>query len=291
MYYNLIIKNKHGSISAGSLSRVKLTSVDGVGLPQKTSTSVTFANSPGAFTTSVVDSYRTITIAGDFYGDRNDVRGIYKILYDECTLQFINGTEHRQIKGRCLNPDDITKVGGGIWKFVFQFRCDDPYFYDFHDNKIGVFKRTDLWPNETDDDGNAFVLLGESGAIATERTSETDVINCGDLEIYPTITVTNTGGGGSENDELMIKNTTTHTFVKIQHAFKPGETVTFNLADREVVSSEDGEITTKITNDTRLDRFLLELGTNHISVSTNSNSALELTCMLIYRNKFLSAVI
>lgn len=283
MYYNLIIKNKHGCISAGSLSRVKLTSVDGVGLPQKTSTSVTFANSPGAFTTSVVDSYRTITIAGDFYGDRNDVKGIYKILYDECTLQFINGTEHRQIVGRCLNPDDITKVGGGIWKFVFQFRCDDPYFYDFHDNKIGVFKRTDLWPNEGD--------LVKLPSIATQRTTEVDIINCGDLEIYPTITVTNTGSNGSENDELMIKNTTTHTFVKIQHAFKPGETVTFNLADREVISSEDGEITTKITNDTRLDRFLLETGTNHISVSTSSNNALELTCMLIYRNKFLSAVV
>lgn len=283
MYYDVIIKNKHGSISAGSLSRVKLTSVVGVGLPQKTSTSVTFANSPGAFTTSVTDSYRTITLAGDFYGDRNDVKGIYKILYDECTLQFINGTEHRQIKGRCLNPEDITKVGGGIWKFVFQFRCDDPYFYDFHDNKIGVFKREDLWPNKDN--------LVSLPSIATKRTKEVDVINCGDLDVYPTIIIENTGAVGNENDRFTIKNITTGTSVAITHQIQNGETVTFNLADREIVSSVCGDITTAITNETFLDRFVLGPGVNHISVKTDSESALMLTCYLVYRNKYLSAVI
>lgn len=288
MYYDVIIKNKHGSINIGSLSRVKLTAANGIGLPVKTSTSVTFANSPGAFTTSVTDSYRTITLAGDFYGDRNDVKGIYKILYDECTLQFINGTEHRQIKGRCLNPEDITRVGGGIWKFVFQFKCDDPYFYDFHDNKIGVYRRTDLWPNDTDENGNAVVSLP---SIATKRTSETDVINSGDLDIYPTITIENSGGEGAETDVLTVKNETTGTFVKIQHGLKIGEKVTFNLSDREIVSSVDGDITIKITNDTQLNKFLLKPGVNHILVSTDSQNSLELTCYLIYRNKFLSAVI
>ena len=288
MYYDVIIKNKHGSISAGSLSRVKLTSVEGVGLPVKTSTSVTFANSPGAFTTSVTDSYRTITLAGDFYGDRNDVKGIYKILYDECTLQFINGTEHRQIKGRCLNPEDITRVGGGIWKFVFQFKCDDPYFYDFHDNKIGVYKRTDLWPNDEDENGNAVVYLP---SVATKRTNEIDVINSGDLAVYPTIIIENIGNAGAETDKLTISNETTGESVAITHGMQSGETVIFNLGDREIVSKIDGEtteITNKITNETRLDRFLLELGMN---VGVNSKNALGLTCYIIYRNKFLSAVI
>lgn len=286
--YQIEISNENGSFSIGTHKKMKLTQIKGIGIPTKSVKTMEFINSPGIVTTSVKDKSRTISIAGDFFGNRNDVKNIYRVISKECEIRFVLGTERRMIRGRCLNPEDVERICDGFYSYVLQFECDFPYFEDFFQSKISLRNRIDKLPNT--DDGQ--ILLP---AVATERTTNAVVVNRGDVAVYPKLTISNLSEISAFSDldgVIRITNGRGGT-ITLEHTFQVGEIVTVDLENREIFSHLDGEkteITAKISDDTVLSDFRLLPGDNHISVETE-NTSTNISCILEYKNLYAGVVL
>ena len=68
------------------------------------------------------------------------------------------------------------------------------------------------------------------------------------------------------------------------------EQITFNFPERKIISSVNGNITKKITNDTILSNMYLDVGRSVISVES-SKAADALSCTAEYQIKYGMAVI
>ena len=285
--YLIEISNQNGSFAIGTYKKMGLTEIKGIGAPSKSTKTMEFINSPGVKTTSVKDSSRTISIAGDLNGNRNDVRNIYRVISEECEIRFILGTERFMIRGRCINPDDIVRITEGIYTFIFQFVCDFPYFEDFYPSRISIKNRINQFPN-TLEDGEWSITLP---AVATARTTEATVVNRGDVAVYPVITVSNQSEivpYSASRGIITLSNSRGGTIV-LYHDFQVGEYVVLDLENREIYSvASDGtktEITAEISDDTVLSDFKLLPGENHISVQTE-NTSNNISCLLEYKNLY-----
>ena len=290
--YLIEISNQNGSFSIGTHKRMKMTKIKGIGIPSKSTTHIEFIDVPGVTTTSVKDNSRTITIAGDFYGNRNDVQNIYRVISEECEIRFIVGTERRMIRGRCINPEDIERICNGIYSYVLQFECSFPYFEDFRAGKISIRNRIDQFPN-TYENGKWYVTLP---AVATERTTNATVVNRGDFPVFPLITISNLSEIVSYSDDggvICIANDRGGR-ITLNHNFQIGEIVTVDLGNREIHSiladGSKSDITGQISDDTVLSEFRLLPGENHISVRTE-NTSTNISCVLEYKNLYNGVVL
>ncbi len=286
MFYRVEISNKFGKLEMGTNTPVQLTEILGIGLPSKSVTNVQFRGAPGVHQTSIRDNARVITIKGEFYGRREDVKRFFRVLYHECTIKFMFGDDRRQITGKCMNPDDFVNVGGGIKSFVIQFECDFPYFEDFFTTNIAILTRRNHFPNLYEN-GEWYIQLD---AVATTRHSEADITNFGDVEIYPIIKISNAREISLfGNESIDIYNETTDVHIKLNYTIALDELITIDLPNREIISNINGDITNYISDDTELSAFKLALGTNHISVATGTDTT-ALTCAVEYKNNYVGTV-
>ena len=285
--YLIVISNSNGSFTIGSHKKMELTQIKGIGVPPKSTKTIEFTNVPGVTTTSVKDNSRTISIAGDFYGTRKDVENIYRVISDECEIRFIIGTERLMIRGRCINPDDIERICNGFYSFVLQFTCDFPYFEDFYITKVSVKNRINQFPNTKDDEG-WFITLP---AVATERTTESIIVNRGAMSVYPVITISNMAEIAPYSRARGIIHIVNDRGgdITLYHDFQVGEYVVLDLENREIYSvTAEGtktEITADISDDTVLSDFKLVPGENHISVQTE-NTSNNISCFVEYKNLY-----
>ena len=287
--YKVELKNKYGSVKMGTYNDIQLTDILGIGLPSKSVTSIEFSDGAGIYSTSERDNSRTVTLKGDFYGDREEIKRIYRVIFHECEIRFIFGNDRRKIKGRCINPEDFKKIGGGITSFAIQFECDIPYFEDFYITNIAILKRINYFPNLYED-GQWYIQLSDT-SYATKRYSEGDVKNCGDIEIYPVLKIQNTSDAVALTDEQIdICNETSDAHIKLNYNISAGEIITVNLPEREIISSINGDITHYISDDTQLSKFKLLLGNNHISVTSTASTS-SLICAVEYNNNYAWAVL
>lgn len=287
----MIIKNEFGSfeLGGGNNSSARIESIVGLGLPTKEPERINFSGQAGQLTKSVRDLSRTITVAFDFNGGQKEIERLYRILYHPVELLFTFGTNKRKIAARCINPQEVESIMyQKLYRYAIQFVCDNPYFNDFYNTKIAVFNRADQFPNVSEG-GNWYVQLP---AVATVRTITANIINSGEIEVYPIIHIYNSAGQialMSEFSGIMITNESTGEKIELDYSPADGEEITIDLAKRKITSNTSGSIIDYITDDTDLSKFILQLGDNKITCENLTGSG-NLSAIVEYTNNYAMAV-
>lgn len=285
--FRIIFENELGAISMGGGSHpsMNVTDISGFSNPKKELKTAVFASGPGSVTTSARDTARTLTVAGTFRGLPLEVRKIYAILSCEGVLSVYFHRLKLQIKCRCVDGDEFVRISkDGFYRFALQFLADNPYFSDCEETYIPIFSRINKVKS-------TFTLP----CVFTERICRVTAHNSGDIVIYPTVFVHGTpavkssAALQSEEHGILITNQTSGAKIHLKHTVQCGETITIDVKNRKIHSDTAGNITNKISDDTVLSSFFLEVGDNVISVD-NYDTDTELSAQLSFKNEYRTAV-
>ena len=289
-------------MGGGSHPSARVQEIVGIGLPSKEMQSVTFSGQPGITNTGIRDRERTITIKFDFYGDQKDVEKLLRIVYRETDILISSGGRRRKISGICINPEDVEKIIYHRWYAIaLQFVCTSPYFSDFYNTKVTIAQRIDQFPTgqgemtneETGETTVKWYIDLSVDAIATKRINTAEITIQGDIPIYPVIRIQNNSvatAGVLADYGIEVVNKTTGCRIFLDYEIAQGEVVTIDLPNRRVVSSKNGNITQHLSDDTILEDFVLELGTNEIE-ATNENTNEDISVVMEYSNQYAMVVI
>lgn len=263
----------------GPLSHIALIALSGFELPAAEYEEIEFASENGVTTTGKKDSPRTMTVSGDIQGGQKTIEEILKAFYYDGTLYCEFGNIKRKIDCKVINMSDVDRKGkSGINSFTVQFQADYPYFSDFNDTVKAVSGRRDLI-------NGSFVLP----CVWTEYVQGGVIKNTGDKIVFPIIAITAQNATESTSATITVANNTTGAFITLDYVMEEGETITIDLNTRRLKSSLNGYITNKISDDTVLSNFYLELGDNDISFETDALGQ-SLRTVITYNKLYLMAV-
>ena len=280
--FQLEYKSKAGSIKFGnSIGAIgNILSMSGFEFPPRSFETINFAGENGSTVIGQSDSARTLTISGTLRGSQTDMERACRILYQEGELWCLFGQQRRKIKCRCKNMDDFERIGrSGNNKFTLQLVADYPYFNDFYDTELPLYRQRNL-VTET------FTLP----CVFTERISEGDINNMGDKIIYPTIYITDNSSVSASSGGVLIVNETTGAMIELpDYVMTYGETITIDLGRRKITSSIAGDITNSLGDSTPdLSKFFLEVGINHLTFTNETGQVL--TARIRYNPEYFTAV-
>lgn len=263
----------------GPFSDIQITKMSGFELPAKSYDTIEFAGENGVTTTGSKDMARTLTISGDIFGGQKKIAEVLKALYYEGTLYCEFGFIKRKIDCKVINMDDVERYGlSEINGFTVQFQADYPYFNDFNDTIKSISGRKDLINGE-------FLLP----CVWTEYLQRGVINNTGDKIIFPTIRITSPTATESKSAMITITNNTTKAFIKLDYVMQKNEIIAVDLSTRRIKSNINGNITNKISDDTVLSNFYLDIGENDISFETDADGQV-LTADVEYNRIYLMAV-
>lgn len=280
------IENELGRLEMGGGSHPNwnIVSITGLGLGSKEYNTVRYAGSDGQVTLSEAAMPRTITIGGDVRGDlQAELTRAARLMSRPCTLRIQSKNKRRSIEARCtaFTADERNPAYA---QFALQFTSDSAYFTDFSPRSAAVLKRTPLL-------STPFTLP----CMFTERISESEVVNLGDVKTEPKFTITNTANPGAvtleEDDDygILIQNQTTGQHLHLLCHTTDGEVIVIDVAGRSVTSSRAGNLIGALSADSFLSDFWLETGANHIVV-TNYNTSEQIHVVCEYNNQYVEAV-
>ena len=292
--FDVFYENQYGRIhfGGGGAPVYKTIKLNGVGPPDKEYKVTGYSNQAGQEVISQKDMARVITLSGDVRSGtlQQEISKMAKILYHPGTLKMQFGVKKRKIACRCTSFDDPTRKGAGIANFVVQFTADKPYFTDFSQREVYIYRRTPLLSTQ-------FTLP----CMFSSRESRVNVQNAGDVAAEPVIEITCFDGGNSvmllsldEDGEdatqgIKIKNHTTGQHMKLDYVPVADEVITVDIPNRKVTSSVNGSILTAISRKTFLSDFWLAEGVNDIEV-TNYNAGAAISAVCRYDNQYVEAV-
>ncbi len=284
------LKNKYGvfELGGGNHPKARIIETEGFGLPSKELQSVTFEGQPGRVVNSCRDMERTILISFDFFGDANEVERFFKIIYHPVEIVCFTAEGRRRTTGRCVNAFDVGNIIYNRFRSAaLQFVCDDPYFHDYKPLRLPISQKFDKLPNKWE--GGAWYI--ELPAVATVRTNNAVITNKGNTSVYPVVYIKTlkTAADSPESYGITLSNNTTGKTVTLEYNMSPGEEITFDFPHRNITSSQSGNITNKISDDTVLSDFFLDVGRNSIAVSSlNLND--DIRAEIEYTNNYITAV-
>ncbi len=247
----------------------KVLSVLGLGLPDRKFETVRYADCHGQETLSATDEPRTITVSLDLImkeGLGRELSRMSKILYYPGIFTIRSNGKTRLISCRCTEWEEVERTPV-FSKLVLQFVCDDPAFMEEHEREKGVFERIDRIDSP-------FVLP----MVFTERITEKDIFNSGDLSIQPVLVIKSLQKG---TEGIQIINTTStgkKQLFSLTVPLEKEEEVWIDFPERRVESNLRGNMIHLISDDTFLHSFELEQGCNHIKVIPGVGGDLSITC-------------
>ena len=266
-------------LGGGKNPLFNITSVSGLELPPRNYETIEFAGENGLTVTGKKDMARTITIAGTLCGSQKDIERACKVFYEDGELICIFNNVRRKIACRMTKLDDFVRYGkSGIHSFAVQFVCDYPYFTDLYEHITPIYSRKNIVLE-------SFTLP----CVFTNRISGGNLYNTGDKIVYPKITIVCEGEANEQNSVFEIANATNGGYIGIEYAMSDGESIEIDIATRKITSSINGNIINKITNNTDLSKFYLDVGDNEISFE-NSNTTQRITATAIFNLEYLTAV-
>ncbi len=286
----IILKNKHGEfeMGGGSHPTARIIKIEGLGIPSKEVTAVSFSGAPGRVTENTRDLWRTITISLDFYGGREEADRLYRIIYEPTEILCYFGNVRRRILARLINSTEITGIIYRRWqRAVLQFVCDDPYFHDFTNTVVSLSTPKDLWPNSFSGGWEI-----ELPSVATAISNTSVIVNRGSTRLYPTIRLfcKKPYDGDSQEFGIVLKNHTTKKEIELLYNPQNNEVITIDLESRRIVSSISGNITACISDATRLSDFYLEVGNNRLEL-IRKNAGDLISAEAEFTNNYITAVI
>ena len=286
----IVLENEYGKFEMGGGTHpvARIQEKSGFGLVDKEATTVTFSGQAGRTTTDIRDTERTITLLIDFYGEPGKVEKLYSILHYPVNIKCFFGARRRQISGRILNATEIEEIIYHRWQsLALQFVCDNPYFTDFEDNIIELAKPVNHLPNVIED-GKWYIALP---VVATTIDAISKVDNRGNIKTYPVVSIFSAKitNNTPEVYGITVKNITTGKKIHLEYNISVSEVITVDIPKRKITSNMYGDITNKISDDTVLSEFYLDIGINEIQI-TSLSSEDRISGRLVYKNNYVSAV-
>lgn len=279
----VIFENDTGRLclSGGGDEAWRITNISGLGMSTKNFQTVSYFAEAGQKTINERREARIITIAGDVCsGDSGAVRKIsqaVKILDCPGWLTIRANGLVRRIWARCSGFEEGENYGA-FRKFAMQFCCDCPYFEEVGNDSIALFKKTK-------EIKNTFTLP----KVFSSRTSNGIVVNRGDVEAEPVFNIY-FGAETAEGEPvtLTIYNETTKSKLIMSLYPKAGYYVTVDISKRKIYNDSGESLIASLSDDSSLSRFILQKGTNIISVTSDVETSLSIVC--IFTNRYLEAV-
>lgn len=268
-------------------SGVYLKTITGLGLPEVEYQTESYVKIPGQRVVQKRDLERVITLSVDVCSEKQMmkiIRNLSCIMYHPGMLTVLSGTIQRKISCRLGRMEEPVRQGRQITSVVLQLICDKPYFTDPSPCKTELYSRRDLICHE-------FTLP----CVFTERTTRTNVINDGDVNVEPILTFYNVGThAGSEVQTehfgVEVVNHTTGKILKLNCNTEPSEVIEVDIPNRKITSNYRGNLITMLASESFLSDFLLITGCNDIEI-INHNITEEIQVLLSYERQYVEAVI
>lgn len=281
--FQIEYKSKNGSIifGGGNNPSANIISLDGFEFPARSYTNIEFAGENGITTIGKKDMQRTMTITGTVRGDQYIRDHMCKVLYEDGELYCIFDNVRRKIACKCTNLDSLQRAGrSNISKFAFQLVADYPYFKDFFDTDLPLFR-------EHNTVTDTFTLP----CVFTERISSAEVNNIGDKPVYPVIHIENGDNEDSSGAGLTVQNLTTGAEIILpDYIMRKNEKITVDLARRRITSSESGNITYRISTETPdLSKFYLDVGINELCFVNGTNQK-QINAHIVFSPEYYTAM-
>lgn len=265
---------------------LRLLAAEGLGLGGKECNVTSYAGQSGQVLLSEKDAARVITLSFDVSAVgghlREELSRMMRILYHAGRLTVVSGNRRRVIGCRCTAFEEPERHGRELAALVVQFTCDMPYFTDEVPQSVNLFLRSDKVRS-------SFTLP----CVFTERTNRLLVTNRGDVCAEPVFMVHHAAQDeASALDEaigLELINHTTGQRILVEHGTVPDETVTIDIAERQITSDIDGDITHTLSQDSYLSDFWLDVGVNDVE-AVNYNTAARIGVVMRYDNRYVEAI-
>lgn len=254
-------ENESGTLEmSGDASRdIRICRLSGTELLERDRNVIKFLNYDGQTETNSAYPARTITIAGDIFGNpRQKAKNAMKILSRSGTLSIIDGEDVKQIE---VNNAKVafSDKNSSYWQFTLQFVCDYPHFSAKDFSEVPVCERIDLITDST-----------TLPAVFTRRISSSNINNDGDILCEPVFLIrggTPAEGAGSIEIEVNSKK------LVLDYTLSEGELVTVDISQRSITSSIKGNILSSLAENSYLYDMLLPVGENSVKVTANDANA------------------
>lgn len=287
--FEMSFENQMGKLrlSGGQGTSFRITAVEGLGLMPREFNVKDFSTQAGQVLISKRDVARTITVSGDVYakkGLKKTLSQMMKVLYHPGKLSVSAGGKKRMIACRCTTVTEPKYRSRELASLVLQFVCDMPYFTDEKGKTVSLFHRKNLIRS-------SFTLP----CIFTEKVCRKQIINAGDVDTEPVITVFNDVVSSdiavmSLDFGLEVINHTTGQKILLAYETQPGETVTIDIPGRQILSNMQGDITDVISKNSFLSDFVLVPGLNDVEV-INYSVDQKIGVLIFYQNRYVEAVV
>ncbi len=280
----LTYKNEFGTVMMQGKSggdSLRITAIEGLGLVTREYNEAVYSGYDGQETLGSRAAARSITIALEALGKNiaQMVRDAFRVFSQSGMMYIQNEDLDRRIYCSQVQIPDVTRVlRGQIATFAVQFVCDNPVFEDREDTVVPLYERTKLL-------GTPFTLPTKFGEIVAGSSIEIK----GTIPIEPVITM-HYPEALADTEDVTLTNETTGKRIQLNYEPKADDTVTIDIKNRKITSSVSGNLINFLSNDSFLGEFVLERGTNVLSVDLG-DVAPDFTIQCRYNNLYNEAVI
>ena len=287
----------------------KVIDISGLELAGKSLNTAVYPSQVGQTTVSETVDFRTITMSCDVYSrnsNRFEISKALKILNEPGILSFFSSYGKRKIKARCVSAVPGERHGG-YQTFALQFVCDYPYFEDWDDTTIPIYKIEKLIGSgkrywyENDELKYSTISPDEKGSaqfilpcMFSRRTTDATVMNIGDVDTEPIIIITILGNA-NEGNLIIYKDKGTDAEQKLELMFtgdyipENGDVITVDIPKRQIYNQKGDNLLPCLSQDSFLSDFWLNKGKNMIEVENEVSTSCTVVCK--YSNKYVEAVI
>ena len=252
-------------------------SVSGLEGVTKSYQTVKYVSVPGQVTISESVQPREIVISGDIYTKNSMPFSDYCIFFAQGgELYVFSGTSRKKIAYKPIYFRQIEKKGDYVL-FELKIVCDFPYFSDSVNNKVDIYKRVDKITG-------TFPLP----KVFTERITEADIMNMGQVEAEPVIELECIAQGGYVGG-IHIKNESTGKALIIKSNMLSGEKLVLDVKNRVITSNKRQNCYGILSEECALAEFFLKKGLNKISI-LNKNDAETVKAGIYFENLYTEAM-
>ena len=255
-------------------SVISVSGFDGV---KKEYQTVKYVSVPGQVTVAENVLPREIVITGDIYIKNSMPFSDYCIFFaNGGELYVLRGTSRKKI---AYKPIYFKRTGkkGDFVLFELKIVCDFPYFSDSVTDSIYIYKRTDMV--------TGYFQLPK---VFTQRTTSADVINKGQVEAEPAITL-ECISSGVYTAGIHIINESTGKRLILASNMLDGEKILLDVKNRRISSNKRQNCYGILAEECTLADFFLKKGINKIVIE-NKNDGETVSAFIYFENLYTEAM-
>ncbi len=276
----LIFENELGTVemSGGGEDSIRITSIGGLGVPSYERRTYTSYDFDGAVESMRRLPPRTVTVGGDILGGRSAVAHILKVLSSPCKMIISCDDFEREIRV-CACQAELSDKNKAFTRFALSLTCDDPYFYDAKETRVGLYVREKLINAQT-----------ELPAMFTKRTTSASIRITSDRDVEPTILILGSRNPDETEGRIVIENKLTGAVFTLLYVPENDEIITIDISKRTITSDINGNLIGYISDDSFLSDLVI--GNEGAEfVTTGYGATGNVSAYIIYQNKYLEAIV